>query len=232
MGANMSNEEKSIICIFKKILEKRGVSYNEHTLRLLLFWLKNKGIAADAQTAFHVETWSQAGEVLWDAATAGANAATRLLTTWRLVINSFKQLEADRAAHAATTEALSAAGPAEAGSSSVSAPPQQTPPAAPLLDLPGSPTLPCSPENVQSMGTLRGSFGQEELLNSSYDPEHHWHKIQQQATEEGELIVIQALTCPVIICNQGPNDWEPLQWDLVKELRKTIMQHGLTSPFA
>lgn len=97
MGSQISAEEKSMVCVFKKILEKRGIVCDEHTLRSLLAWLKSKGVAADAQTAFLIDTWNQVGEVLWDAATKGDDTATRL-TTWRLVIDSLKQLKTDRAA--------------------------------------------------------------------------------------------------------------------------------------
>lgn len=39
------------------------------------------------------------------------------------------------------------------------------------------------------------------------------------------------LTFPVVVRNQAPNTWKPMSWVLVKELRKTIMQYGLASPF-
>ncbi|KQK78358.1 endogenous retrovirus group K member 6 Gag polyprotein-like protein [Amazona aestiva] len=36
---------------------------------------------------------------------------------------------------------------------------------------------------------------------------------------------------PVIIRNNQPNDWEPIRWELIKELRKIVMHYGLASPY-
>lgn len=43
---------------------------------------------------------------------------------------------------------------------------------------------------------------------------------------EGEMAMAE------IIRHQGPNEWQHIEWDLVKELRKTITQCRLASLFA
>lgn len=110
------------------------------------------------------------------------------------------------------------------------------------MDLPvptSPPRLPgfATPVQQQADPPLIGLSGDEFPAGStantvSYDPVAHWQRLRQKATAEGETAVAAALVCPVIVQNQGPSEWQPLQWDLVKELRKTIIKHGLTLPFA
>lgn len=60
----------------------------------------------------------------------------------------------------------------------------------------------------------------------------HWQKLRQQAWTDGDFNITGAAAAfPVVIRPQGPNEWEPLQWDLVKELRKTVMHNGIGAPF-
>ena len=55
MGSQLTKEEESILCTIKKLLEKCGIKYDDYTLRLLLSWLKRKGIPLDSATAFNGE---------------------------------------------------------------------------------------------------------------------------------------------------------------------------------
>lgn len=36
---------------------------------------------------------------------------------------------------------------------------------------------------------------------------------------------------PVTVQNNGPNEYNAFQWDLIKELRKTVTTYGLHAPF-
>jgi len=244
MGSQLSSEEQVIVRLLKNLLEKRGISYEEPTLRLLLTWLKNKGMAANSQTAFLIDTWTKMGELLWDATTKGDTTAVKILTTWSLVTDSLKQFKVDRTARAAAIVATvpMADSPGELGSSEGTAPQTQTSPSAPLLDQPVPVSSSCLPGftagEPQSGNKSFFDPGDSESLpygsafTTNYDPVAHWQSVRHKAIAEGEVKTATALACPVITQNQGPNEWQLLQWDLIKELRKTIMQHGLTSPFA
>jgi len=200
MGSQLSFEEQATVYILKNILEKHGISYEEHTLCLLLAWLKSKGVAADSQTAFFIDTWTKAGDFLWDAATKGDATAVRILTTWRLVTDSLKQLKVDRAARAAAVVATAptADSPGELGSSEGTAPQMQTSPSAPLLDLlvPVSPScLPGFTEGeAQSGNKPLFDLGESESLpygsafTTSYDPVAHWQSVRQKATAYYSLL--------------------------------------------
>lgn len=107
MGSHISAEERSVVCIFIKHLDKRGIKFDEHSLCSLLAWLKSKGIAVDAQIAFCLETWELVREVLWGKAINGDNTITKLLTTWKLVTDSLKQLKEDRVTTVGTGACLS-----------------------------------------------------------------------------------------------------------------------------
>jgi len=143
------------------MLEKRGISYEEPTLRLLLTWLKNKDVAEDSQTAFLIDTWTKAGDLLWDAATKGDATTVKILTTWRLVTDSLKQLKADRTARAAAVVATAPMGPGELGSSEGTAPQMQTSPFAPLLDQP----VPVSPSHLPVFAEGEPQSGNKPLFD-------------------------------------------------------------------
>lgn len=102
MGSQLTKEE-SILRIVKKLLEKRGLKYDDYTLRMLLAWLKRKGIPPDSATAFRIETWDKARDLLWDAATKGEEAAKKPVDY--VAADSLKQLKTDRAAHQAVAAA-------------------------------------------------------------------------------------------------------------------------------
>ncbi|KAM6275310.1 uncharacterized protein M6G45_000829 [Spheniscus humboldti] len=234
MGSQLTKEEESILCIFKKLLEKRGIKYDDYTLRLLLAWLKRKGIPPDSAAVFQKETWDKAGDLLWDAATRGDENAKVVLTTWRLVTDTLKQLKTDRAAHQAVVAATAPDPPVPA-----------TPDQAPPEPSPG-PNGKDQPDGVErpltealSALTISSDLGQslkqQRIGASSHgsepldcDPAAHRQAIRQQTLAEGDL---PTMAHPVIISEQGPNRWQPLRWDLVKELRRTIMQYGLGAPF-
>jgi len=245
MGSQMSSEERSILSIYMKILQKGGIGYDETNLRLLLAWLKSKGVVADLQTAFQLSTWEKAGEVLQEAATGGEPIATKVLTTWRLVKESLQQLKSNRAVSAAAATAPGGTcGESEAelwgGSAGMDTPQSSAPSSGPLLEVPSStPRLPGfapppqEPTNLFEKDLICWEEpARDQAAAAGYDPAAHWRNLRKQALLEGEVEMAAALSCPVITRNQGPNEWQPLPWDLVKELRKTVMQHGLTSPYA
>ncbi|CAM9136880.1 unnamed protein product, partial [Bubo scandiacus] len=104
MGAQISAEEKSILHILTKILEKRGIKYEEKAICTLLLWCKRNGVPADALSAFNLETWREAGNTLFEAATRGDTIAASSFTTWQQIQESPKQLKSDWTAAVAAVD--------------------------------------------------------------------------------------------------------------------------------
>uniref|UniRef100_A0A8D0FT59 Integrase catalytic domain-containing protein n=1 Tax=Strix occidentalis caurina TaxID=311401 RepID=A0A8D0FT59_STROC len=80
------------------MLSKRGISYNETSVRRLLKWCRNHGYPADAVTALEPAKWAEVGERLWDAMAMGDQHASELATTWKLLSDTLKALRADQKA--------------------------------------------------------------------------------------------------------------------------------------
>ena len=72
----MSAEEKGIVKMFKQILSRRGIKYEERTLELFLVWLRSKGVPAESPCVFDVLTWKKAGELLFEHASRGDENAS------------------------------------------------------------------------------------------------------------------------------------------------------------
>ncbi|KAK4810631.1 LOW QUALITY PROTEIN: hypothetical protein QYF61_007368 [Mycteria americana] len=228
MGATMSAEENSVVTVFKKILEKRGIKYDETQLRMLLAWLKGRGVAPELTEVFETCTWETAGQVLWYAATRGDSSATGLLTTRRLVTDSLKQLKADRTVTAAAAAATLRERQKEAAAATAN---ELAPTAPPSPDFPPPP----SPMNMDSSFAEdpykeknRGDF---ECVETDYDPRKHWQELRQQAEKSGDHAIAALIACPVIRDAQGRTEWQGLPFGLVKELRKNVMDYGLGSPY-
>nr|XP_013804869.1 PREDICTED: endogenous retrovirus group K member 5 Gag polyprotein-like [Apteryx mantelli mantelli]XP_013807647.1 PREDICTED: endogenous retrovirus group K member 5 Gag polyprotein-like [Apteryx mantelli mantelli] len=261
MGSQISTEEQAIVRILIKLLNKKGVQYDEHTLRLLLAWLKSKGLPPDSVTAFQLPTWERAGEILWDEATKGDLTATKVLTTWRLVKDSLQYLKSERAATAAVVAATAPAQPAPPCATQPSSSAEEaarlpeleegerqgppwpvSPPTAPLISVPSEhvPSVPPLLPGFDSPSRARVSPQEKNLIewntdpggSVGHDPAAHWQNLRKQALTEGDFGAAAALAYPVIIRDQGPNAWKPMHWDLVKEVRKTVMQRGLQSPYS
>ncbi|KAK4811506.1 hypothetical protein QYF61_011554 [Mycteria americana] len=224
----MSAEEKLVITVFRKILEKRGIQYDETQLRMLLAWLKGQGVAPELTEIFEICTWETDGQVLWDAATRGDSSATGLLTTWRLVTDSLKQLKADRTVTAAAAAATVRERQKEVAvaTTNVLAP---TAPPSPDFSPPPSPrNMDLSFAEDPYKEKNRGDF---ECVETDYDPRKHWQELRQQAEKSGDQDIAGLIACPVIRDAQGQAEWLGLLFGLVKELRKNVMDYGLGSPY-
>lgn len=59
----------------------------------MLLWGKAQGLEVNPVTAFSVSQWMDLGDKLFDSATQGSKEATELLTTWRLLLDTLKELK-------------------------------------------------------------------------------------------------------------------------------------------
>ncbi|KAK4819421.1 hypothetical protein QYF61_003708 [Mycteria americana] len=224
----MSAEEKAVVTVLGKIIEKRGIWYDETELLMLLAWLKSRGVAPELTEIFEICTWETAGQVLWDEATRGDSSATGLLTTWRLVTDSLKQMKADRTVTAAAAAAAVRERQKEAATATANEPAPTAPPSPDF-------SPPPSPRNMDSLFAEdpykeknRGDF---ECVETDYDPRKHWQELRQQAEKSGDHDVAALIACPVIREARGRAEWQGLPFELVKELRKDVMDYGLGSPY-
>uniref|UniRef100_A0A8C0AT76 CCHC-type domain-containing protein n=1 Tax=Buteo japonicus TaxID=224669 RepID=A0A8C0AT76_9AVES len=60
------------------------------------------------------------------------------------------------------------------------------------------------------------------------DLRSYWREIHKKAASEG---VVVPHAYPVIVRANDPNEWNPLSWDLIKEVRKSVHNYGLMAPF-
>ena len=64
------------------------------------------------------------------------------------------------------------------------------------------------------------------------DPHNVWAKIKKQALKEGDLEMAKTIVAPVLYSQgrAGGARWEALSFSVVKELRRTVTEHGISSP--
>ncbi|PKU33657.1 endogenous retrovirus group k member 25 pol [Limosa lapponica baueri] len=207
MGAQMSVEEKAICTLLLKILQSKGIKYDEYKIKLTLKWLKAKGEKADSVTAFAIETWQRAGEKIWEAAPHGDATAAEIMTTWRLILETLKEKQTERKALGTATAVLNTtpAAPPDKGDST-----ERT--ETNLIDFTETKKEPCQKPSAPLPSFDEPASRSEELdwpppLNAgtSYDPVRRWREDQRQASADGAATV---LTFPVIVKDGAPNEWK------------------------
>ncbi|KAL2308839.1 hypothetical protein Nmel_001913 [Mimus melanotis] len=67
------------------------------------------------------------------------------------------------------------------------------------------------------------------MLPTEPEPERFIHSCHRRALQEGDSDFLQDM--PVIYCNQNPHH-EQLSYEMVKELRKLVMENSLHSSFS
>ncbi|PKU38644.1 endogenous retrovirus group k member 5 gag poly [Limosa lapponica baueri] len=186
MKVQMSAEEKAICTLLLKILQSKGIKYDEYKLRLTLKWLKAKGEKADSVTAFAIDTWQRAGEKIWEAASRGDATAAETMATWRLILETLKEKQAEHKALGAATTVLNTtpAAPPDKGDST-----EQT--ETNFIDFTET-KKPCQKPSAPLPSFDEPAGRSEELdwsppLNSGtfYDPVGRWREVQSQALADG-----------------------------------------------
>ncbi|OPJ89819.1 hypothetical protein AV530_014007 [Patagioenas fasciata monilis] len=62
------------------------------------------------------------------------------------------------------------------------------------------------------------------------DPHDVWANIRRQALKEGELEIARTIVAPMIYWSRRAQ-WEALSFPVIKELHRTVTEHGLSSPY-
>ena len=96
MGTNLSKEEEVILLMWILIVKRKGLKVTGNNLQKMLLWGRQQGFEASSAVAFSVTKWRSLGEALFDAASKGEKDATDLLTVWRVLLETLKDLKAER----------------------------------------------------------------------------------------------------------------------------------------
>ena len=108
MGSALGKEEAAVVKLLQHILSKRGVSHDEGNLKKLLLWARQHKLIPSVTAAFEAATWEIIGAALWNNISSGSKDSRKLSTMWRLVLETLKELKAERQTTASAFAALSA----------------------------------------------------------------------------------------------------------------------------
>lgn len=207
MGNQASSAERDVYELMKALVKKhdKGTkgTLSGHDLKLLLKWVQAKIPDINASSIFTRELWDQVGVKLWDAATFGNEEAQRMLPRWRKVFETIKAQEQG------SNEGTKPSAPSDPPlACAAKYPPEEDP-----FD-PG----PVDPEKEPDLFPP--------------DPHNDWGQLKRQALREGELEIAKTIVAPVIYPGRGgAAQWEALSFSVIKELRRTVTEHDLSSPY-
>lgn len=199
----MSGEESDVRGLLEAAMAAHGAETGESELRALLSWMSREVPPADAMAVYDPARWAAAGAKLREQSTRGDPAASSLLPAWGAAVRFIaKRVGSKDAAEPSGPPVPAAAAPAEPGKDH---------PAEPRASSAGGAPEPGSP-----------------------DPRDAWRSIREGAEKEGDVELLLALNaaCPVPYEERRGARWTGLSFTLIKELRKAVLDFGLTSPYA
>ena len=171
--------------------------------------------------------------------------AAPIMTTWRVVTDNLRQIKADdKKAAAAAASAIAPQTPPEEMTASVGGEKTASTVRPKSQDLQAA-SVPPEGEQcklVDASGQLPGftpasvaippALPKETTSDGmDFDPKDRWAKLREEAIKTGDFEAV-SWSFPVLVRDQGPNEWQPFHWDLIKELRKTVVTYGLSAPFS
>jgi len=195
----------------KALLKRHGKNISGHDLKLILKWVQVKMPTVTASTIFTRELWDDVGVKLWDAATTGNTEAQRMLPWWRSVFETLKAQEKNHKDKAGEEDNSPTAPPVLPENKPLRVCAAGYPPRGDPFD-PG----PVDPEKEPDLYPP--------------NPRDVWANIKRQALKEGELEIAKTIVAPVIYQGRGAQ-WEALSFSVIKELRRTVTEHELSSPY-
>ncbi|XP_074424746.1 endogenous retrovirus group K member 7 Gag polyprotein-like [Larus michahellis] len=220
MGNQMSPAERDVYEVMKTLLRKHKKDISGQDLKIMLKWVQMKIPTVTASSIFTRELWDNVGVKLWDLATSGNAEAQRLLPWWR---NIFEAIKAQKKGHKDS--------PDTKGEPS-SAPPLLPPPLPPRRAKSPGPLKVCAAGYPPEEDPLDPGPVDPDKEPDLYPPDPHdtWANIRRQALKEGDLEIARTIVAPVIYQGRGVQ-WEALSFPVIKELRRTVTEHGLSSPY-
>uniref|UniRef100_A0A8C0EKD6 Retroviral nucleocapsid Gag protein p24 C-terminal domain-containing protein n=1 Tax=Bubo bubo TaxID=30461 RepID=A0A8C0EKD6_BUBBB len=222
MGNQASSPERDVYELMKALLQKHGKVISGHDLKAMLKWVQMKIPAVTASSIFTRDLWDDVGVKLWDSATSGSVETQHMLPWWRIIFEALKAQEESNNGDVKTKGNTSAA---------------------PTV----TPTVPSPPSESQScqgppeVGAANYPAGEDSFDSGPVDPKKEpdlcppdpcdtWANIKRQALKEGDLEIAKMIVAPVIYQGRGAH-WEALSFSVIKELRRTVTEHGLSSPY-
>lgn len=86
------------------MLKRHGVKYDKLILQRLLLWCKSQGIEMTRVNTSPIRTWEAVGWPILDLASRGDDTFKEFLMTWRLVLDTLKELKKEQDTAAALAE--------------------------------------------------------------------------------------------------------------------------------
>lgn len=215
MGNQASSPERDVYELMKALLKKYGKHVSGHDLKTVLKWVQVKIPTVTSSSIFTKELWDNVGVKLWDAATTGNAEAQRMLPLWRTIYEVLKMHEGT---HRDDSADQVSSPPTSSSSLEMNRPPL-------TVGVAGCPP----PDNPFDPGPI-----DPEKEPDLFPPDPHdvWANIRRQAIKEGDLEIAKTIVAPVIYQKRGGGgQWEALSFSVVKELRRTVTEHGLSSPY-
>ncbi|XP_027599453.2 endogenous retrovirus group K member 8 Gag polyprotein-like [Pipra filicauda] len=232
MGSKMSSEQNTVYKQIKCLLKQHGLKIEDPSLQNLLLWALQNHPGLNVTNVFDDAEWDLIGVRLSDSATKGDKQATDLLGTWRAVFQALKSHTAKKSESVVTGDSSH---PPESAAGEELAPPPIPPVHAARegeCQNSGGSSAPRSLNNSK-VPTARGPNENSRDFNpfdskkevSSYlpDPPDRWAQVRQEAAAAGDIEMLKYLP--------HPPRWENIPYQVLKELRKSVTDHGLTVPF-
>ncbi|KAL2309960.1 hypothetical protein Nmel_006196 [Mimus melanotis] len=233
MGQEMSDQERDGFEFMTKLLQQHGKSLLSHDIKILLKWASVKLPGATESTGFTTDLWDKVGVKLWDLAVKEDKEAAEMYPSWRII---FEVLTAQEKSHAKDE--------ADTCPPSTKLPLPCCSPGTPLINE-------RERDRLQSVGVFAAGYcpedikeGKEEepldpiFIDSDEEPnlytldsqDNRVH-LKHQALREGELDIAGRIVAPVIYSGTQKltAQWEPLSFSVIKELQRTLMEHGISS---
>ncbi|XP_052631317.1 endogenous retrovirus group K member 9 Gag polyprotein-like [Harpia harpyja] len=211
------------------ILSVRGIKYDSNTLRMMLKWLKDHGAPTSNVEVFEVKNWEEMGKAIWDFVSRGDAKAQKISAMWRSVLEMLKALQAEKEVAAAAKISIedtpekkrSVCGKVVNNSDSDEE-----------LNTEGDVTNGGNDQPLSNLPLEQGPIPSAPLCEADTSPgeaiKKRWKDINDKMLTKG----LNPVAFPVTVRQNAPNVWQPFNWDLIKEVRKTVMANGLSAPFS
>ncbi|XP_017682490.1 PREDICTED: endogenous retrovirus group K member 9 Gag polyprotein-like [Lepidothrix coronata] len=249
MGSKMSSEQKTVYKQMKCLLKQHELEIEDPSLQNLLLWALQNHPELNVTNVFDDVEWDLIGVRLSDSATKGDKQAASLLGTWRAVFQTLKSHTAKKSLPSESVITDDSSQPPESAAEEELAPPPIPPvPSAREGECQnregecqnregecqnsGGSSAPLS-QNNSKVPTTRGPNensrdfnpfdSKKELSLYLPDPHDRWAQVRQEAAAAGDIEMLKYLP--------HPPRWENIPYQVLKELQKSVTDHGLTVPF-
>nr|XP_021151094.1 endogenous retrovirus group K member 7 Gag polyprotein-like [Columba livia] len=254
MGQATSQEHKLHLQVLLQVLRSSGYRISEKQVASLLVWVKENCAWFPSEGTFDSKIWKQVGEHLHAQKNSGFAVPDSLHITWRFVYSALSQLQSaehilqgqtgeddqkntnEQVANNSNLDSTDSTNPFESGSVGLEKESVLYPslmPSQPCKDKAGiceelgqkSKTLPSAP----TLPDFNDAYTAPSNPFMTKTAEHKgvMQKCREKAMEHSNF----SFTFPVIYKPQQPPEHDAIPYTMVKELKKSVQENGLHSPF-